>query len=195
MILSRRNVVIFTASAATLLGPLRESFAACGAAKTPMVSINGPPEYLPGAPLRTSFLTGGEKGQRIRLFGKALDTNCIPLAGARLDFWHTDGDGKYDVAGYTFRGAQHIDAQGNFTLDTVMPGPYNGARHVHLLLAFRPNNRPQPLLLSSAVFLPTKEEYAAAKPKDRTPEFIDPDTLQTVAGVLMVPCDIIAEQV
>ncbi len=193
MSLSRRHMITLTASALSMAGISEQSIAACNPAKVPMQHINGPPEYLPGAPIRHSFFEDQNVGQRIRLFGAALDTNCNPLIGARLDFWHTDSSGKYDVTGYKFRGAQYTNERGGFTLDTVMPGPYAGARHVHLLLATRPHNRPQPLFVSGAIFLPTAQEYAKVEPSLRTPEFISPDTLQTVDGVLMVPCDIILE--
>lgn len=193
MSLSRRHMITLTASALSMAGISGQSMAACNSAKVPMGSINGPPEYLPGAPIRQSFLEDQKGGQKIRLFGAALDTNCNPLIGARLDFWQTDSSGKYDVTGYKFRGAQYTNERGGFTLDTLMPGPYAGVRHVHLLLATRPNSQPQPLFVSGAVFLPTAQEYANTKPSLRTPEFISPDTLHTVDGVLMVPCDIILE--
>jgi hypothetical protein len=72
-----------------------------------------------------------------------------------------------------------------------MPGAYNGPRHVHFLVAARRANQLQPHIFSGAVFFPTPQEYADAKASDRTAEFLAPDSLRTVAGTLLAPCDIV----
>jgi hypothetical protein len=96
--------------------------------------------------------------------------------------------------GFTFRGAQLTDRDGRFRLDTVMPGPYGGPRHVHFLLAKRVGIQPQPLMLSAAIFFPTAEEFR--KPfgaYSNSAEFLNPSMLRTAGGVLMAPCDIVVE--
>jgi protocatechuate 3,4-dioxygenase beta subunit len=169
------------------------SFGACERALTPTVSIGSIPEYIPGAPTRTSFLQPGVAGQRVKLFGRALTTGCESLINARLNFWHTDSSGTYDAVGYNFRGAQQTDREGRFLLETVMPGQYNGPRHIHFLLATRLHGRAQSFLLSGAVYLPTAEEFEQAPASHRTAEFLSPHALAMVNGVLMAPCDIILE--
>lgn len=127
-------------------------FAACSPALPPTESIAGPPEYLAGAPTRTSFLRPGLPGQRVRVFGQVLTTNCAPVVNARLDFWHADIIGRYDFAGYSFRGCQRTDEQGRFLLETVMPGQYNGPRHIHFFLSKRQQEQLQPQLLSGVIY-------------------------------------------
>jgi protocatechuate 3,4-dioxygenase beta subunit len=61
-----------------------------------------------------------------------LGTDCKPLAGALLDFWHADQHGEYDNAGFGFRGHQFTDAEGRYRLETIVPGEYPGrTRHIH----------------------------------------------------------------
>jgi len=105
MKLSRRHMIAVTASALGAAGMSNAHAAACSMERVPTGAISGPPEYLPGSPVRTSFLTDHGEGQRIKLFGRALTTTCEPLASARLDFWHSDSAGKYDE-GHRFRGIQ-----------------------------------------------------------------------------------------
>lgn len=89
-------------------------------------------EGLPGAPLTLTFA----------LVDAA---TCAPLAGARLDIWHADADGRYSGYGNqgdarkstrnaTFlRGTQFTDGQGVARFRTVYPGWYPGRTpHVHL---------------------------------------------------------------
>jgi hydroxyquinol 1,2-dioxygenase len=70
-----------------------------------------------GAPGIPCFVTGTVKG----LDGK-------PVADASLDMWSTDGEGLYeaqrDVAGPYMRGVYHSQADGTYTVRTVMPIGY-----------------------------------------------------------------------
>ncbi|MCB0000037.1 MAG: hypothetical protein KDE56_29940, partial [Anaerolineales bacterium] len=41
--------------------------------------------------------------------------------------------GNYDNEGFKLRGHQYTDAEGNFTLETIVPGLYPGrTRHIHV---------------------------------------------------------------
>jgi protocatechuate 3,4-dioxygenase beta subunit len=74
-------------------------------------------------------------GSPILLTGQVLTTDCQPIAGAALEFWHTNAQGEYDNAGYTFRGQQFTDAAGRYQLETISPGIYPGrTRHIHVLI-------------------------------------------------------------
>ncbi len=62
-----------------------------------------------------------------------VDTNCRPIPGALLDFWHADDSGAYDNVGYRFRGHQFADENGRYQLETILPGLYPGrTRHFHV---------------------------------------------------------------
>lgn len=80
------------------------------------------------------------------LSGRVLDARSgKPLAGVKLDFWQTDGEGQYDRDGNHMRGVLTSDAEGRYVLKTVVPKDY--AEHDHdpigeLLSAMgRPNRR------------------------------------------------------
>ena len=86
---------------------------------------------------------------RLLLSGQVLSTRCTPIAGALLDFWHTNDAGEYDNEGYTFRGHQFADDAGRFTLETIVPGVYPGrTRHIHVRVQ-APN---QPILTTQLYF-------------------------------------------
>jgi protocatechuate 3,4-dioxygenase beta subunit len=56
-----------------------------------------------------------------------------PVKGALIDFWHADGAGDYDLKGFKCRGHQFTDADGRYSLETVVPGLYPGrTRHYHV---------------------------------------------------------------
>jgi protocatechuate 3,4-dioxygenase beta subunit len=108
------------------------------------------PYYTPGSPERISLLEPGVPGSPITLTGRVLDTNCKPIAGAWIDFWQTDGDGVYDNAGYKLRGHQFTDKDGNYRLQTVMPGEYPG-RTLHIHVKVKAPGGPE---LTSQLFFP-----------------------------------------
>lgn len=103
----------------------------CGDAPTPPQTSG--PFYRLHSPERTSLLEPGFSGMPMVLTGQVLSTTCQPIAGAALEFWHTDDQGEYDNAGNTFRGQQRTDAQGRYQLETISPGIYPGrTRHFHV---------------------------------------------------------------
>lgn len=67
-----------------------------------------------------------------------------PLAGAVVDIWQADGEGRYwpqsngPASGYadtdlSLRGSVVTDAAGAYTFTTIFPGEYEGrARHIHV---------------------------------------------------------------
>ena len=111
------------------------------------------PFYKPQSPRRTSLIDAGMKGDRLSLTGRILSTACQPVAGAVLDFWHCDASGNYDNRGFRFRGHQFSDAQGMFSLETMMPGIYPGrTRHMHVIVQ-APNGRP----LTTQLYFPGED--------------------------------------
>jgi protocatechuate 3,4-dioxygenase beta subunit len=91
--------------------------------------------------LERSDIREGRKGVPLQLALTLLDTNCKPIAGARIDVWHCDKDGLYsgyeqpegDTSGEKFlRGSQLTDARGTAKFTTIYPGWYGGrATHIH----------------------------------------------------------------
>lgn len=91
------------------------------------------PFFRPKSPARTSFLESDSQKQKLVLTGLVLSPSCKPLANALLDFWHSDEAGEYDHRGYRYRGHQFSDAQGRWTLETIVPARYSGrTRHIHV---------------------------------------------------------------
>ena len=91
------------------------------------------PYYTPGAPERVDVTDEATVGIPLTLTGRVLDATCAPVAGAPIEFWQADGAGVYDNAGYKLRGAQVTDAEGAYTLDTVIPGLYpSRTEHIHV---------------------------------------------------------------
>lgn len=107
------------------------------------------PFFTPNSPERTSLLEAGIAGTRLTVTGHVLGTDCSPIAGALLDFWHCDDAGVYDNVGYKLRGHQFADEAGRYTLETILPGLYPGrTRHIHVK-AQAPN---QPVLTTQLYF-------------------------------------------
>jgi protocatechuate 3,4-dioxygenase beta subunit len=91
------------------------------------------PYFTPNSPLRKSIVPVGAGGARLALSGRVLSTAGRPVARALVDFWQADARGAYDNNGYRFRGHQFTDAQGRFSLGTVVPGLYPGrTKHIHV---------------------------------------------------------------
>jgi protocatechuate 3,4-dioxygenase beta subunit len=91
------------------------------------------PFFRPNSPLKNDFREAGVNGEPIELHGLVLDRKGKSIPGVLLDFWHADGDGKYDFETFRCRGHQFTDAQGSYHLQTVVPGFYPGrTRHFHV---------------------------------------------------------------
>lgn len=101
-------------------------------------NIEGP-FYKRGAPSRVRLAGDRDPGERLILSGTVRDTRCAPVPRAVLDVWHADARGDYDNDGWGHRGTLVTDAQGRWSLRSIVPGRYlNGRRyrpsHVHVKL-------------------------------------------------------------
>jgi protocatechuate 3,4-dioxygenase beta subunit len=122
--ISRRRLV-----GAALLLPLEGLAQTCGVVTAQQTEG---PFFKVSSPQRTSLL---EKSAKTRFFvaGTVLSAQCKPVAGALLDFWHSDEEGAYDNRGFRYRGHQFADAQGRYRLETIVPALYTGrTRHIHV---------------------------------------------------------------
>ena len=91
------------------------------------------PFFKPASPERADLFEPGMVGQKIELVGFVLTRSCKPLPGALLDFWQADNAGEYDDSGFRLRGHQFADADGRFTLRSIVPAAYAGrTRHIHV---------------------------------------------------------------
>lgn len=92
------------------------------------------PYYRAGAPSIVD-LAGSEPGTALAIAGQITDTDCAPLAGARIEVWQADAAGDYHDD--RLRGTLVADAAGAFAFTTIMPGRYlqaTGYRPAHLHL-------------------------------------------------------------
>ena len=106
---------------------------ACGEKPERTPSQTAGPFYTPDSPQRGSLIEPGSKAERLVLTGLVLSPQCRPVANALLDFWHCDEAGEYDNRGFRYRGHVLADAQGRYSLETIVPGEYPGrTRHIHV---------------------------------------------------------------
>lgn len=140
---------------------------ACGEQST--LPLTAGPFYTPDSPQRTSLLEPGITGTLIVLTGQVLSLECTPIAGALVDFWHTNDRGEYDNSGYKLRGHQFTDADGRYQLETIVPGFYPGrTRHFHVKVQ-APN---KPVL--------TTQLYFPEEPSNQGDFLFRPELLMTI---------------
>lgn len=118
----------------------------------PTASLTEGPYYKNGSPKRTNIVDPGVPGEKITIKGLVLDSDCLPIENAWLDFWQTDGEGVYDNQGFKLRGHQYTNEIGEYILETVIPGEYPGRTpHIHVKVRAGENSQ----VVTSQLFLPT----------------------------------------
>jgi protocatechuate 3,4-dioxygenase beta subunit len=127
---------------------------ACGDDDEPTPEQTEGPFFTPNSPERKSLLEDSIQGVYMLVSGQVLGTDCLPIAGALLDFWHCDANGVYDNEGYKLRGHQFTDEQGRYELETIMPGLYTGrTRHIHVKV-----QRANGLVLTTQLYFPDEPD-------------------------------------
>jgi catechol 1,2-dioxygenase len=95
-------------------------------------TIEGP-FYVHGSPVFRSEATlpmrDGERGTPLLLEGQVRSVDGKPLHAAQLEIWHADADGLYSqfapgIPEWNLRGTVITDAEGNFSIRTIQPAPY-----------------------------------------------------------------------
>jgi virginiamycin B lyase len=120
----------------------------CDGVLTPAQSEG--PYYTPNTPQRANLVEVGMGGTPLLVTGRVLNQNCEPVAGAMLDFWQAGDNGEYDNIGYRLRGHQFAGENGNYTLETIIPGHYSGRTpHIHVKV-FAPDGQE---LLTSQIYI------------------------------------------
>ena len=152
----------------------RKSFAQ--QALTPSCGKQTPPQmegpfFTPLSPERTSLITPDMKAARMRLIGQVVDASCRPIAGALLDFWQCDDKGRYDNEGYRLRGHQYTNNKGEFLLETLVPGEYQGRTpHFHVKVQGKSGR-----VLTTQLYLPKH-------PRNRRDFLFDPQLILGTRG-------------
>lgn len=105
------------------------------AAKPTPAEVLGP-FFRKGAPNTPRLYKPGDPGFPLRVTGKVRNTRGEKIPGARVDLWHADHAGLYDVQGYRYRAKLAIDEASEYTVETIMPGHYpdRPAQHIHYLI-------------------------------------------------------------
>lgn len=141
----------------------------CGDDPEPTESQTEGPFFKPKSPERASLVPEGFTGPTMVVSGIVFSTECKPVAGALLDFWHADENGDYDNETFTCRGHQFTDAEGRYRLETVLPGRYPGrTRHFHVKVQ-APDGKP----LTTQLYFPNE-------PQNEDDSIYDSDLLMTV---------------
>lgn len=126
-------------------------------AQCPMTRANAEgPYFKEGSPPKSDFRPDAETDQWIHhvIRGTVSGLGCEPMADAKLDFWHANELGHYDNEGYKMRGHIFTDDCGNYFLDTVVPGIYEGrTRHVHVKVT-----APNGVVLTTQLFYPDEPD-------------------------------------
>lgn len=112
------------------LAQARASGTVQGATEATEATVEGP-FYWPGAPdvPLGADIAEGVPGEPAFYMGRVTDTNGKPLAGALLDVWSGDGDGKYDMQlspnpTMRARGRLRTDAEGRYWFWSIYPTCY-----------------------------------------------------------------------
>jgi protocatechuate 3,4-dioxygenase beta subunit len=135
--LTRRQLL----SAAAAVAVPQSAFAQAELPPTPTCHDHDPPTvretegpfFKPSSPQRADLREPGMAGRPLDVSGFVLSRACRPIAGALIDVWQADDRGRYDNAGFRLRGHLFTDADGRFTLRTIVPGAYAGrTRHIHV---------------------------------------------------------------
>lgn len=81
-------------------------------------------------------------GQRLFIFGRVLDKDCVPVPDAIVEIWQTNTDGVYTLPlmmelmspypYFTGSGRAITDNLGQFSFITLFPGPENEKRAPHI---------------------------------------------------------------
>jgi catechol 1,2-dioxygenase len=90
------------------------------------------PFYSPGAPVLPNPailpMRADEPGEVLIYHGQARSVDGAPLAGVEIDIWQADAAGLYsnfhDAPDWNLRGITHTDADGRFSIQTIVPPPY-----------------------------------------------------------------------
>jgi catechol 1,2-dioxygenase len=92
------------------------------------------PFYRFGAPTQTQLARPDEPGDKLVLTGTVFSADCqTPIPGALIEVWQANKSGLYDtnkpgnfteVTAFNLRGMLYANEQGQYAIETIMPGRY-----------------------------------------------------------------------
>lgn len=151
---ARRRFLKFAAMVPASLG-LSVSWAEAQEAMIPTADDMEGPYYISNTPVVRNLNRFGKPGEVMRIAGRVMNAAApdMPVAGARLELWQTDGRGRYhpqakgDYSDFRddqidLRGTVIADEQGRFDVLSVFPAEYwPRPPHIHYWIkadGFRP---------------------------------------------------------
>jgi len=139
--------------AATTLAPTPS----CADDDAPTPEQTEGPYFKANSPELSDLRAGAGGGTALDLSGTVVTTACQPVGQAKMEFWQANDAGEYDNNGYTLRGHQFTDAQGRYSLQTIVPGLYPGrTRHIHVKV-----QAPNSPVLTTQVYFPGEARNAS----------------------------------
>ncbi|HQV70311.1 MAG TPA: hypothetical protein PLJ62_06025 [Thermoflexales bacterium] len=146
-------VAAVTATTATASSPASVD---CSTLKLSAELTEGP-YYKANPPQKNSLVEANTTGTRVVMTGYVLTADCKPVANAKVDVWQADEKGSYDNSGYKYRGYVMTDANGKYSIETVIPGEYPGrTEHIHVKVWL-----PSGKVLTTQVFFPGQSSNAS----------------------------------
>ncbi|MGH6893015.1 MAG: hypothetical protein ACREEP_12215 [Dongiaceae bacterium] len=131
--LSRRTFLRWSAASVGTAIAVAPGIAAADDCRTTEADIIGP-FYRFGAPFRTRLAEADEPGQRLSVYGTVYSSDCrTPLPRALIEVWQANSAGQYDTdkpgnfteaTAFHLRGMMLTDEQGQYEIETVLPGRY-----------------------------------------------------------------------
>jgi protocatechuate 3,4-dioxygenase beta subunit len=151
---ARRRFLQFAAMVPASLG-ISVTWAQAQQPEIPTATDMEGPFYISNTPVVRNLNSFGKPGEPMRIAGQVMNAAVpeLPVAGARLELWQTDGRGRYhpqDKGDYSdfrddqidLRGTVIADAQGRFDVLSVFPAEYwPRPPHIHYWIraeGFRP---------------------------------------------------------
>lgn len=93
------------------------------------------PYYIEGAPVNDQLREPGAEGFPLFVSGQVISTDETPVAKAKVEIWHADYHGQYDLNGFRYRAQLPINEEGKYKFSTVLPGNYGGRpKHIHYII-------------------------------------------------------------
>jgi len=101
------------------------------------------PFYKRLAPENPVMRRPGDAGLPLNVTGRIFDTRGNSVQHAKVEIWHADHHGLYDLDGYRFRATLNTDAEGKYRFESVMPGHYPDrvCQHIHYVVT-APGHKP-----------------------------------------------------
>lgn len=105
----------------------------CCLALSALIIVGAPPVYAQLAESSIAKLwRPGDAGTRLELRGRVLGEAGRALEGAEIHLRQADGTGSYHSDRY--RAQLRSGKRGAFAIQSVLPGQYYGAKHIHVVV-------------------------------------------------------------